>query len=444
MRGLLYLCIMATINYRINENSKSNPTKIYIRLRGINFDCEAPLEILVYKEQWSKPHQKIKAKVNTDEIRNEINNNLKNLKEHVLNSLNSDYNDGKTINTNWLKNLIKSFSNQSTNTEIDTKIFLTDYSDKFVKESKTRTNIKSGDKINIRTIQDYQDTINKIKVFENHIGNRIKFLDVNLKFHGEFISYLRTKLILGENTIGGKIDNIKSFIRDAEINKININLEYKSKKFYSPNAKSLDTYFDVEEILKLKNYDFEPNSYLDNARDWLIIGLWTALRVSDLLELTRNNITGNFIDNTNFKTKIPVKIPLHKDVKEILKKRNGEFPRKIGQQNFNSYIKIVAEKVGFTEEIEGAKICLVEDKEGKPILDSEGKKIYRKSKGIYKKYELVTTHICRRSFATNVYGTTDTLTIMQITGHRTEKQFLDYIKTTPKEYSDKLYKLWND
>ena len=45
---------------------------------------------------------------------------------------------------------------------------------------------------------------------------------------------------------------------------------------------------------------------------------------------------------------------------------------------------------------------------------------YRKKTGIYKKHELVSSHICRRSFATNLYGKIDTLTIMKITGHKTE------------------------
>lgn len=434
---------MATINYRLNEKTKSNPTKIYIRIRGVNLDREVSTEILVYRDQWSKPHQKIKAKANTDEIRNEINNYLKNLKEYVINTFNSDYHDGKTIDKNWLKTLVKSFSNQSTNSEKDIKIFLTDYSEKFAEDSKNRTNNRTGKEIKTRTIQDYQDTINKIKVFEGFIGKRIKFADVDLKFHGDFITFLRTKQKLGENTIGAKIDNIKSFIRDAETNKINVNVEYKSKKFYSPSSKSEDIYFNEAEISKIRSHHFEFDSYLDNARDWLMIGLWTGLRVSDLLGLTKKDLKGGNIDNTNFKTDIPVSIAIHPHISEILKKRHGEFPRKITDQKFNNYIKKVAEKVGFTDMVEGSKTCVVEDEKGKPILDEKGKKMHRKKKGIYHKYELVSSHICRRSFATNLYGKLDTLTIMKITGHKTEKQFLEYIKITSKEHTEKLNKLWS-
>ena len=121
-----------------------------------------------------------------------------------------------------------------------------------------------------------------------------------------------------------------------------------------------------------------------------------------------------------------------------MNKRNGSFPRKISDQRFNEYIKIIAEKAGLTQYVEGAKITEFKINEnGKEV------KIHRKQFKKYPKYELVTSHICRRSFATNLYGKIDTLTIMKITGHKTERQFLEYIKITPKEYAIKLKELWS-
>ena len=78
------------------------------------------------------------------------------------------------------------------------------------------------------------------------------------------------------------------------------------------------------------------------------------------------------------------------------------------------------------------------------ITEKDCKKeiIYRKKTGIYKKHELVCSYICGRSFATNLHGKIDTLTIMKITGHKTEAQFLSYIKITPKEYAEKLKAHW--
>ncbi len=433
---------MATINYRINQKAVNDPTKIYLRFRGSDFDCEAPTQILVHKKDWSVSKQKIKNTASTDKIRKEIKDSLKDLEDFIFNSYNEDYKEGKTINSTWLKLNINLYNNQSTNTNEDVNLFLTAYAHKFTEESKSRTNSRTGKKLTNRTILDFNDTINKIKAYENFTGAKVKFSDIDLKFRKDFIAFLRDKHLLGENTIGAKIDNLKSFIRDAEINKIKVNLDYKSKKFSSPALKPKDIYFDEKEILLIKNHPFEFDSYLDNARDWLIIGLWTGLRVSDILNLTTKDIKGDFIDNTNFKTNIDVTIPIHPYIKEILNKRNGEFPRKISDQNFNDYIKIVAKDSGINEKVKGSKMCEVKDKNGNLVLDEKGNKIFRKLEGTYYKYELVSSHICRRSFASNLYGKLDTLTIMKIIGHSTEKQFLAYIKTTPKQHAEKLNSHW--
>ena len=60
-------------------------------------------------------------------------------------------------------------------------------------------------------------------------------------------------------------------------------------------------------------------------------------------------------------------------------------------------------------------------------------------KNTFPKYELITTHTARRSFATNLYlADVPSISIMKITGHRTEKSFLKYIKVTQEQNADKL------
>jgi integrase len=51
-----------------------------------------------------------------------------------------------------------------------------------------------------------------------------------------------------------------------------------------------------------------------------------------------------------------------------------------------------------------------------------------------KKFEKITNHTARRSFATNLYlAGVPTLAIMKMTGHKTERSFLKYIRVTPEE-----------
>ena len=96
----------------------------------------------------------------------------------------------------------------------------------------------------------------------------------------------------------------------------------------------------------------------------------------------------------------------------ILERRKGNFPRKISDQKYNEYIKEIAKEAGLTKLVDGAK------------QDAETK---RKVFGKFPKWELVTSHIGRRSYATNNYGIIPTRLIMTMTGHKSEKEFLKYI-----------------
>ena len=59
---------MATINLKINLDAKRDPTKIYVRFKGNDFDCEAPTEFLINKKDWSQAKQKIKTSRYIDDI----------------------------------------------------------------------------------------------------------------------------------------------------------------------------------------------------------------------------------------------------------------------------------------------------------------------------------------------------------------------------------------
>lgn len=58
----------------------------------------------------------------------------------------------------------------------------------------------------------------------------------------------------------------------------------------------------------------------------------------------------------------------------------------------------------------------------------------------HKKYELISSHVCRRSFATNMYfGGVDTEIITTNTGHTTLKSLFNYIKITKREKAYTVY-----
>jgi integrase len=126
---------------------------------------------------------------------------------------------------------------------------------------------------------------------------------------------------------------------------------------------------------------------------------------------------------TQVKTNKIMAIPLSKKVRELLAKRDGDFPRKISDQRYNEYIKEVCRIAGINSKIKGSKFF------------SETK---RKVTGIFPKYELVTSHIGRRTFATNNYGKIPTSLLINVTGHTTESMFLDYIGKAETEKAKQL------
>lgn len=73
------------------------------------------------------------------------------------------------------------------------------------------------------------------------------------------------------------------------------------------------------------------------------------------------------------------------------------------------------------------------------------KKGIEKTDKTFKKHELISSHTCRRSFCTNQFlKGVPTLLIMRISGHRTEKAFLRYIKIDEEMAAIKMKKFWEE
>ena len=72
------------------------------------------------------------------------------------------------------------------------------------------------------------------------------------------------------------------------------------------------------------------------------------------------------------------------------------------------------------------------------------KDLKRKKVGYFKKYELISSHIARKSFLTNNYDKVSPETINSILGWaENSKMSTKYNKTSKVEYADKLRVKWN-
>ncbi|WP_298156688.1 tyrosine-type recombinase/integrase [Flavobacterium sp.] len=419
---------------------KSDTCSIYVRFWDSNrIDQKSKTGLSVKFGDWSQAKEKIKNTV-TSSQKDFVNGKLRNLETHLLDQYNIDYNSQQHIGANWLKNNIKIFFGRADTNELH-KIYFVDWVQRFIDECPK--NIYKGKPIAKRTIQHYVTTKNKLDSYEKYFSRKIRFQDIDLGFYRDFLFYCGKIERINNNTIGGYITNIKKWCKIIDLEGLPINPLYRHSEFTTISNKTKDVYLSEHEINTVFNHDFSYSERLDNVKDNFIIGLRTGLRISDFLRLKKMNLIGDNIEIETTKTSHPVIIPMHYQVKEILLKRNGSLPHQISDAKFNEYVKELCKAVGFIEIIQGAKMVNKKDDEDFfPDRSIISKNKSRKEFGTYPKHELITSHTCRRSFASNLYGNLDNMTIMAITGHKTESQFLKYIKITSREHAEKLRSYW--
>lgn len=274
--------------------------------------------------------------------------------------------------------------------------------------------------------REYIVTYRYLKEFTETNGE-LNFEDIDLNFYNNFSSFLRNKG-LSVNTIGKKIQTLKIFLNSATEEGKNINLKYKSRNFKTVEEEVDNIYLTKDEIRQFYNYDFSDNPRLEKVRDLFIVGCWTGLRFSDLSQVNKENINGKILRIRQSKTGRIVNIPIHVQVWSIMKKYNMDLPKLISNQKFNNYLKEAAEIAGLN-----ATFVKTETRYGK------------KTRTKYSKFEVIGTHTARRSFCTNAYkDNIPTLDIMAISGHKTEKAFLRYIKIDGEEHANRVLKFWQE
>jgi Phage integrase family. len=304
------------------------------------------------------------------------------------------------------------------------------YFNDFVKRSfdGQRKNPRSKKPVSASSAKPYKTTYNLLVEFARGWTRKLDFETIDLEFHEDFTTWLQqAPRLQSSNTIGGHIQRIKAVLAEATERKINTNTSFKSKYFIKQTEEADTIYLSQDEIKAIHELDLTGKPRLESVRDLFLIACYTGLRFSDFSVLRPEHISDGFIKITQQKTDKPVIIPVHRVVSEILTKYNEQVPPAPTNQELNRCIKDVCKDVELLK---------------RPVHKSITKGGVKVSTASHK-WELVSTHTARRSFATNEYlAGTPTITIMAITGHKTEKSFLKYIRVTPDEHAQKIKQLW--
>jgi len=366
----------------------------------------------IYPKYWNKNTHRAKETKEFTEYKN-FNTRLDNQERNVMSAVRDHLNENQTIHPNKLRaelvNLLRPKPQKEPLTFFPA-----------IQEYIETTNKA------YRTKLSYGTTLNVLKQYQETLKIPLTFDCINIDFYEDFVNYLTNVRGFAKNTIGGHIKEIKVFMDYANDKGFTENKGHRHKKFKKIEETTETIYLTDTELLTLYALDLSNNARLDRVRDLFIIGCYTGLRFSDLSQLTPEKFTedGTRLKIKTAKTGEIVVIPLHWTIKEIIQKYNGEPPRALSNQKMNVYIKELAE--------------LAEVKERVTITKIKGGLNYEKT---FEKWELVTVHTARRSFATNMYlAEVPTISIMKITGHRTERAFMKYIKVSQEQNADNLSK----
>jgi integrase len=274
----------------------------------------------------------------------------------------------------------------------------------------------------IGTINQYRNTLRILNEYSKETGRTLEFEDINMEFHANFRKYMHSKGYTNAY-LSNQIRIIRTFMNEATELGYNKQTTFKSRKFSCPIPEAVKIYLTEAEINKIQHLPIDNNVVLSAVRDLFIIGCHTGLRYSDLIRLNPANFNEKekLLRIITKKTNDLVYIPLRKDMLDICKRYNYTMPH-VNNMVFNSNIKQIACMAGIEDDVE------------RITYTGGHKKI-----DIVKKYKLISAHTARRSFATNAFlANVPTIAIMRITGHRTEKSFMKYIRITGENNARQL------
>jgi integrase len=424
------------VKFYLKESKSTEETWIYCLLRYQNKKVKHYTNRKIHPKHWNSNLQEVrKSHPNSAEL----NHWLKSIKILVAN-LDLEWTKKYSptgvvpiISEIYLKDSLDKYFTKTTKEERedDNKKSFWGYYNQFLSRMKngTRVHLSKGTPMASKTISQFDNLKRHLENYQRVKKTTIDFDKIHLTFYNEFVEYLTTKLNLAPNTIGKLITNLKVFLREAFDEGVTTNNIFANRKFRSNSSLSDTVYLTPTEILEILNLDLTKNKKLEKVRDMFIVGCYTGLRFSDIISIRPEAINDGMIELTQVKTKERVAIPIISEIQKILIKYDYSMP-KISNQKFNEYLNEVA------------KMCESLKTEVTKEAIQGGRRIIIKKP----KYEFITSHTARRSFATNEYMSKglSVRDIMAITGHKTEKSFYRYIRQTPKENAERIAIIWKE
>ena len=301
-----------------------------------------------------------------------------------------------------------------------------DFIEDYIKRKARMTNRNTQCRIVSGTVYNHKNALRRLMLFceEERLG--LVWELFNDRFEERFTAWMQDKGY-SANTIASQYSIMKVWFVEAEDKGLIID-----KRFHKWVTKSHDVeniYLTVEEIERIYRLDFsseELRSQIDHrqrieeTRDMFVVACWTGLRFGDWKNLSNVEINGNMMTVHTKKTNNTVIIPLHPFVKEVYEKYGNRFPKVVHKTHTLQQIRLCAKWAGIDEHTSLSRV-----RGGRTVVKRGAKS------------DFLMNHTARRSFATNMYlKGVPPISIMAITGHTTEANFMKYIKVDKHQHAE--------
>lgn len=438
---------MATINFYYR--GKSEKGNLTIRLKhSTDIDYRISTKIISFRKYWFKTNNKIRKLEDLSYLDANAKKHkayLESLKDKILLRFKNDYNNGLPISKEWFTAVIDEVINI-----LADKDEITKEQDKINQEQQkhleTERDIYNKNLVvtaiqrvidveyfdNTDQSRIYKQLLNKINAYQDVKNVILKTKDITQDFIYAFTAFLIKDL---QHQVSTARKHCKSLVHAVKYQKnaysdvVELSegireIKYK-KQSKADNRQRRDEIvitLSFDELDKIHNTKV-PQHLLD-AKKIILFGCEVGLRVSDYNKLTKENIhKDNDLEYWNFwnkKTGTDVVIPITERIKKYIDCYG--MPRteynKTAEVIINREVKEVCKLAGIDEMVQARK---------SQSVTVNGKKTRRTISMKYPKYQVITNHSFRRSFATNYYKILDLFQIRQITGHASDAQLLEYI-----------------
>ena len=428
------------VSFRLRTQKTAGKAPLYVRVQDVNLKVNLMLSthLDVDIETWNKPHtgSAFKAYINSPDGRRAYE-----LSEEIKHSIESLLSQNIRLTSAMTEKVIDDIVYREERIIAAQKqyyITLNQYVDRFITGiSSGARQTEKGTNYAASTVKSVRAAMTQFGNFQIEKGRKIDFKDVDMTFYYEYTAYLKEKKY-SINSIGKCIKELKTILRAAESEGYEVNPKYKDKKFKGTRVDVDSIYLTREDLSKIMNVNLSTLSDgYEYARDIFMVGVWTAQRISDYNNLSRDNIKSHRIrkqidnkvaykefltvDIRQKKTGTKISIPVSSELKSILERYDYQLPH-LEDQVLNRYMKEICKIAGLDELVE-----IQTTKGGTPVKEMKHK------------WELVHSHTARRTGATLMYlAGMDYYDIMRITGHTSPTMLKKYIKADSLEVADKI------